>query len=415
MYRQVNSSYRRVPAWPVLLLAIVTVLIGIGCELAPAPAPTPSPDLSPADVELSSAGRASGSDSVAPASGGGEPPPPLDGQPGGGGASAGQGGTSEAYGSYQWLGNIVVSGVRGIEMARPCDGFSWALAFASPEEESKAANLAGKKVVVWGSPSPISSRRTIQVEAVYDVDGPMPEVAVPGFPCPGTVTPQPTMPSPVALDLQPGEIAATGKMTREGANAYLETPSGRIALTEVAPETVAVPPSPPVETRPGAPAAGAAPSYAGGDEYLVVGKWRIEAGQLIVAVRYMMPWGYAVPPEPVPSPMPGPSPIPQPGGTLGVLYGQVRIGPLCPVEPCTRPTGDLYSSRSLVVESAAGSRIETPLTPDGWFKVQLAAGAYVVTLTNCDFLGCRSALPQKVTVQAGQVAELAIEIDTGIR
>ena len=100
---------------------------------------------------------------------------------------------------------------------------------------------------------------------------------------------------------------------------------------------------------------------------------------------------------------------------MGVLYGQVRIGPLCPVEPCPNPTPDVYSSRSLILETEAGKSVEVPLMQDGWFKAPVAVGVYIVTLTNCDFLGCKTALPRKVEVVADGVTILEIDIDTGIR
>ncbi|MBI4337871.1 MAG: hypothetical protein HY683_08615 [Chloroflexi bacterium] len=503
MYRTLNPLAKRgtIPAF--FLLGLVVALIVSACGVASTPTtPPPTSPASPASDFADSEGKTGTVPTPSPqpssqtgseASGVAGSPPVVRDEPT----------------RYQWLGQIVVSELRGIELARPCETWTYALAFASPEVESKAANLAGKKVVVWGTPSPISSRRTINVEAVYDADGPVPEVAVPEYPCPddtreqlyswvgvvvvselegrhleldrgcdawvlmpesdevtkkletyvgkkltvwgdvstapsiymrqtisvksahgpddpvialyvpeypcpGTVTPRPPMPGPVAIDLLPGEIAAVGKLLKEGEATYLETPSDRIVLKYDASTPTAAPAGQDGETRVDAGGGSVPPSSVESQEVMVVGKWRVEDGRLVITVRYVTSWGSYVYPEPVPSPQPMPVP-PEPGEGMGVLYGQVRIGPLCPVEPCRNPTPDVYSSRSLVLESEAGETLEVPLTPDGWFKVQVEAGVYVVTLTNCDFLGCKAALPQKVAMTANAVTTLEINIDTGIR
>ncbi len=493
-----------------MLLVLVGLAIALAagaCALAttPTPAPISTPEFTGVDQPAGKLGAG-----ATP-----QPAPPREGTTGGDSAVGGPGLVAGVSGRLQWIGQIVVS-ADSIELERPCDGFGWALTFTSPEVKSAAEKLAGKKTVVWGALTPISARRTIQVQAVYAADAPMPEIAVPEYPCPedtreqmyswvgvvtvselegrhlemdrgcdswvlkaasdevarklesfvgkkltvwgnvstqpsiymrqtiavqsahgpddpvvmlyvpeypcpGTVTPAPPQPMPVpsGIDLQFGEIAAIGKVVTDNGKTYLETPSGRILLQNYAADIKAVPPTAPTPTQPpvGGGVAGTAPSYVGSEETLVVGKWRIDAGQLIIGVRYSRTAGYSLPPVPVPVPSPDPMPLPspQPAGTMGVLYGQVQIGPLCPVEPCRNPTPDVYSSRSLVLEAASGKKTEMPLTPDGWFKVQVEPGVYAVTLTNCDFLGCKRALPQKVDIKAGQVTELTIKIDTGIR
>jgi hypothetical protein len=106
------------------------------------------------------------------------------------------------------------------------------------------------------------------------------------------------------------------------------------------------------------------------------------------------------------------------GGALpevGTLTGRVRIGPLCPVEPCPQPTPDVYSSRRLLLTRKDGLRNEAPLHSDGSFQAVLAAGVYAVDLSDCVYLGCRQALPKQVTIESGKVTTLEIDIDTGIR
>lgn len=99
----------------------------------------------------------------------------------------------------------------------------------------------------------------------------------------------------------------------------------------------------------------------------------------------------------------------------GTLEGVVRVGPLCPVEPCPQPTPDVYSSRSLVLARKEGSQIKVTLASDGTFRADVPATEYEVNLTDCTYLGCRYALPKHVTVAPRSVTELVIDIDTGIR
>ncbi|MBI4338573.1 MAG: hypothetical protein HY680_01320 [Chloroflexi bacterium] len=319
---------------------------------------------------------------------------------------------------YSWVGVVVVSELEGrhLELDRGCD--TWVLLPQSDDVAKKLEAYSGKKIVTWGvvstEPS-IYMRPTISVSSAHGPDEPVIALYVPEYPCSGTVTPRPPMCRPTEMDLFAGEIAAIGKVVREGDNMYLDTPSGRIVLKYDVLEPRAVPPSSTGETTAGGMVGGVAPSYAESEESVVAGKWVVEGKQLTIMVRYIRSWGCYVYQEPVPPPDPSPVPSPWPGEGMGVLYGQVRIGPLCPVEPCPNPTPDVYSSRYLVLESEAGKRLEVPLTQDGWFKAQVAVEVYKVTLTNCDFLGCKTALPRKVEVVANEVTTLEINIDTGIR
>lgn len=502
MYPSFTPAAKRVLLPTLLLLGLVVALFLAAC--APASTPTaPGPTPTPAGSSTDLASEREPTMTPHPS-----PPPPQEQTKGESGGVAGSPVVVDST-RYQWVGQIVVSELRGIELARSCD--TWALTFGSPEVENKAVNSAGLKMIVWGTLSPVDSRSLIHVEAVYSPGGPMPEVVVPDYPCPGevreqlyswvgvvevndlegrhleldrgcdtwvllaeseevarkleafkgkkimvwgvvftgpsiymrptisvrsahgpddpvialyvpeypcpgvVVPPEPPVTRPAEFDLLPGEIAAVGRVVREGQGMYLETPSGRIALKDDASGQMAVSGGPAGETTSGAGPASVPPSYAEREDVLVAGKWLVEGGQLAIVVRYTRTWGYYRYPLPVPPPLPRPQPTTEPQGEMGVLYGQVRIGPLCPVEPCPAPTPDVYSSRALVLESETGERLEVPLTPDGWFKVQVKAGVYVVTLTDCNFLGCRTALPRKVQVAANEVTTLEIDIDTGIR
>lgn len=377
---------------------------------------------------------------------------------------------------YSWVGVIVVSDLEGrhLELERGCD--SWVLFPETDELAQKLEDSVGEKVSIWGvvsnEPS-IYMRQAISVNAAYGDGDPAPAIYIPEYPCGGLVEPMPPVePSPYypynpGIDLMSGEIAALGKLVRDGEAYYLETLSGRIFLkvdpSIVVPylsegETLAPrkdgsimclesygygaegalpgeadapvqieggmstePAAGPVESgvvtvEPSTGVAIARSPYWSG-EVMVVGAWYVDGGRLIIAVRYATPWGWSPYPcvYPEPSPLPEPMPVPDPMEGAGVLYGQVRIGPLCPVEPCQNETPDVYSSRALVLESGTGEVIYIKLLPDGWFKEPVKAGVYVVTLTECDFMGCGSALPIKVAVTAGEYTELMLDIDTGIR
>lgn len=98
----------------------------------------------------------------------------------------------------------------------------------------------------------------------------------------------------------------------------------------------------------------------------------------------------------------------------GELSGKVNIGSLCPVEPCP-PKPDIYSSMQVVLRPYLGNPIYINLTSNGSFQAKVNAGKYTIDLTNCVYLGCKSTLPQMVTVEPQNTTEIMIEIDTGIR
>jgi len=99
----------------------------------------------------------------------------------------------------------------------------------------------------------------------------------------------------------------------------------------------------------------------------------------------------------------------------GAIAGKVTIGPLCPVEPCTNPPPEIYSSRQLVLQPDSGNSRFVPLNPDGTFQATMPAGTYTVNMTDCSFLGCTYSMPITITIRPNETTFVIITIDTGIR
>lgn len=106
----------------------------------------------------------------------------------------------------------------------------------------------------------------------------------------------------------------------------------------------------------------------------------------------------------------------------GILEGVVSIGPLCPVEtippdPGCLPTAETYKAYPVSVWTANGRRMIAQLHPalNGYFRIELAEGNYLVVLGNGQIKAGSSNLPAEVAVQGHATTELNINIDTGIR
>ncbi len=107
-----------------------------------------------------------------------------------------------------------------------------------------------------------------------------------------------------------------------------------------------------------------------------------------------------------------------PPAAAGMLTGNVSIGPLCPVEPCTIPPDRLaaaYAARPITVSTPGGTAV-APIVADPvtGYSVALPPGTYVVDIPHPAIGGSRD-LPQTVTIRSGAVVRLNISIDTGIR
>jgi hypothetical protein len=102
----------------------------------------------------------------------------------------------------------------------------------------------------------------------------------------------------------------------------------------------------------------------------------------------------------------------------GTLTGNVTIGPLCPVEPCTLSQDRLvaaYAARPITISKPSGS-VAAMVTadPETGYSVDLMPGTYLVDVPHQGIGGTRE-LPETVTISGGETVRLNISIDTGIR
>ena len=105
---------------------------------------------------------------------------------------------------------------------------------------------------------------------------------------------------------------------------------------------------------------------------------------------------------------------------VGILHGNVTVGPLVPVlregEVPPTPSPEVYSSREIVVYERDGktefARLEIDVS--GNYRGELPVGIYVIDINH---LGIDSAanLPTEVEITSGGKTQLDIDIDTGIR
>jgi hypothetical protein len=102
----------------------------------------------------------------------------------------------------------------------------------------------------------------------------------------------------------------------------------------------------------------------------------------------------------------------------GTLTGNVSIGPLCPVEPCTVTSDRLvaaYAARPITISTPAGRVVATVIAdPKSGYVVSLKPGTYVIDIRH-QGIGGSPELPSTVTIHSGETVRLDIFIDTGIR
>ncbi len=124
------------------------------------------------------------------------------------------------------------------------------------------------------------------------------------------------------------------------------------------------------------------------------------------------------PMSPGPTLTPSYTPAPReplvPGANEGGLYGQILIGPTCPVVQINSPCPDMPFQATVTVLDGSG-QIVTEFQSDamGYFQVNLAPGTY--TLRPAPENKLTRAPEQTVTVTAGQLRLVMITYDSGIR
>jgi len=108
----------------------------------------------------------------------------------------------------------------------------------------------------------------------------------------------------------------------------------------------------------------------------------------------------------------------QAGSGTGTLAGNVSIGPLCPVEPCTVSHDRrvaAYEARPITISSTGGTVVSTVIAdPETGYLVVLKPGTYIVDIPYQGAGGSRDP-PRTVTIRSGETVRLDISIDTGIR
>jgi len=106
------------------------------------------------------------------------------------------------------------------------------------------------------------------------------------------------------------------------------------------------------------------------------------------------------------------------GSGTGTLTGNVSIGPLCPVEPCTVSHDRLvaaYAARPITISTPAGMVVASVTAdPETGYTIALKPGTYVVDIQHQGIGGSKE-LPKTLTIQNGEMYRLDIFIDTGIR
>jgi hypothetical protein len=104
----------------------------------------------------------------------------------------------------------------------------------------------------------------------------------------------------------------------------------------------------------------------------------------------------------------------------GSLVGLVTVGPLVPAvgpgveEPTPGP--EVFADRKVVIFEERGKRqlAVVDLEADGSYQVELEEGVYLVDINHLG-IDHAAGLPTKVEIRPGEVVQLDIDIDTGIR
>lgn len=107
----------------------------------------------------------------------------------------------------------------------------------------------------------------------------------------------------------------------------------------------------------------------------------------------------------------------------GIVKGNIRIGPICPVEtipprPECLPTMETYKAWQTAVWNADKTKKIQNINPqlNGYYELTLPSGKYVVDFENTQTnkIG-KSNLPLSFNITTGETTTLNVNIDTGIR
>jgi hypothetical protein len=99
----------------------------------------------------------------------------------------------------------------------------------------------------------------------------------------------------------------------------------------------------------------------------------------------------------------------------GMLIGQVIVISLPEVRGGATVPPSFYAARKITIRSAdrGQSIAQVALDDEGGFSIPLKAGTYIVDITR---LGIdRTDTPKEIVIQSGEVTEISIRVDTGLR
>jgi hypothetical protein len=100
----------------------------------------------------------------------------------------------------------------------------------------------------------------------------------------------------------------------------------------------------------------------------------------------------------------------------GTVRGTVLLGPTCPVESLESPCPD-QPAEGVEVQAIRGETVSATAVSesDGGFTLDLAPGTYLLQAVVEPGGPGMSAQPTRVTVREGDVANVIVLLDTGIR
>jgi hypothetical protein len=119
------------------------------------------------------------------------------------------------------------------------------------------------------------------------------------------------------------------------------------------------------------------------------------------------------------APSPAATVTPEPGVTPGTVQasgvrGVALVGPSCPVQREDEPCPDRPWQGTVLAKTLAGAEVaSTASDAEGRFEIELAAGEYELIAEPGGFLPAPISL--YVTVVQGQVLEVELMLDSGIR